>query len=189
MKTIHYGTALLLVAIWASTILAQSSFQAGYRYPYDYGFHYGQYPYYTSPFFVRTYDVGVPADFPFANYRRFYEPKAADQGRTPSSAATPSLSPEKSPTRTTWTLRDRAILDVILPSAEAALWVQGRENTRPGSVRSFLSPILVPGQSFEFNVKATWKEGKQDLQVTQTAIVRVGERSTLHILNGEPARK
>src|SRR5262249_59956799 len=49
-------------------------------------------------------------------------------------------------------------LEVILPSEDAQVWVDGRITTSTGARRSFASPPLQPGKIFTYTITAAWNQ-------------------------------
>ena len=69
-----------------------------------------------------------------------------------------------------------AHVEVVLPSADAQVWFQGKKTKRSGKVREFESPPLTPGASYAYQVRATWMDGDEPVTQTRTIPVRAGER-------------
>jgi uncharacterized protein (TIGR03000 family) len=70
---------------------------------------------------------------------------------------------------------DVAHLMVILPTRDAELWVNDTFMTKQGSSRSFISPFLIPGKHFVYDLKVRYKN-KQGRVVEQlrSIIVQAG---------------
>jgi uncharacterized protein (TIGR03000 family) len=75
---------------------------------------------------------------------------------------------------------DKAVLVVRLP-ASAILQVGGKTTTQVGTERTFQSPPLPSGQSFTYQLSATWTENGKPQTVTRQAIVRAGERTVIDL--------
>jgi uncharacterized protein (TIGR03000 family) len=78
-----------------------------------------------------------------------------------------------------------AILVVRLP-ADATLKVGGNATSQTGAERTFQSPALPPGQTFTYQLTATWTENGKPHTVTRQALVRAGERTVLDLVNAAP---
>jgi uncharacterized protein (TIGR03000 family) len=68
-------------------------------------------------------------------------------------------------------------LEVILPTADGEVWLQGQKQTGSGTTRRFFSPPLEPGRDFTYTIDAAWYENGQ--LVTQKRQVDV-RAETLH---------
>jgi uncharacterized protein (TIGR03000 family) len=79
-------------------------------------------------------------------------------------------------------LRSRpALIDVFLP-AEARLSFQGVTMTEGGSVREFKSPPLLPGRSYTYDVRATWKDDDgREVVKSRRLTVRAGDHLELDL--------
>jgi uncharacterized protein (TIGR03000 family) len=96
---------------------------------------------------------------------------------------TPTLRavPEPVPTEAT-TVR----LNVMLPS-ESTLYIQGVRMDQTGSFREFVSPPLVPGEDYTYNLHATWSENGRPVSRNEVVRVHGGERIDVDLMRG-PAR-
>ncbi len=81
-----------------------------------------------------------------------------------------------------------ALIDVILP-AEATLSFQGIAMNETGGLRAFQSPPLVPGRSYTYDLRATWKtpEGQEVIR-NRHLTVRAGERQLVNLTRAEMPR-
>jgi uncharacterized protein (TIGR03000 family) len=69
-----------------------------------------------------------------------------------------------------------ATIEVVLPDANAQVWINGAKMTGNGVRRTFTSDPLQPGATSTFTVKATWNEGGQPTTVERQVTVRAGGR-------------
>src|SRR5205823_10705517 len=56
---------------------------------------------------------------------------------------------------------ESASIDVLLPT-DADLWFEGVKTVQTGSARHFISPPLVPGRNFAYQVHAAWIENRSE---------------------------
>jgi len=71
-----------------------------------------------------------------------------------------------------------ARVTVLLPSADAQVFVQGQPMTSAGATREFVSPSLTPGESYTYEIRAVWNQGGQQVDQTRSVRVRANEVST-----------
>lgn len=71
-----------------------------------------------------------------------------------------------------------ATLEVRLP-AKAELWIQDRKTGQTGDVRRFVSPVLEPGSSYVYRLRARWTANGQTVTREQPLMVRAGELKTV----------
>jgi uncharacterized protein (TIGR03000 family) len=77
-----------------------------------------------------------------------------------------------------------ALIDVFLP-AEASLSFQGIAMTETGSVREFQSPPLVPGRTYTYDLRATWKtEDGREVARSRRLTVRAGDHLEVDLNRG-----
>ncbi len=67
-------------------------------------------------------------------------------------------------------------LEVRVPTPEAEVWVSGALTARKGVVRTYISPPLVPGDRYAYEVHAQWYEQGQLTDQTRIVPVRAGDR-------------
>jgi uncharacterized protein (TIGR03000 family) len=80
---------------------------------------------------------------------------------------------------------DKALLVVRLP-AKATLTIAGDPTLQTGSERLFLSPPLVRGKTYSYELVATWNEGGKLKKTTRKAIVKAGQTTTVDFNKDEP---
>jgi len=72
-----------------------------------------------------------------------------------------------------------ARLTVMVPAADARVYIQGQEMTESGMTRQFVSPSLTPGENYTYEVRAVWNQNGQAMDQTRTARVRANETATV----------
>jgi uncharacterized protein (TIGR03000 family) len=67
----------------------------------------------------------------------------------------------------------RATIEVRLPSADAQVWIDGRETSSRGTERTYTSPVLEGGYDYGYSIKASWEQDGElrtvERQITITA--------------------
>lgn len=77
-----------------------------------------------------------------------------------------------------------ATLVVQFPAA-ADVWLNGRAvKGEAAEERTLTSPVLRPGESFAFDVKARWASGGKTYETTRTVTLGPGDRSRLIVVSG-----
>jgi len=109
------------------------------------------YPYFDYGYPYAAYDYGSAVVPPAAYY--------GDFATAPYTAAQPTADLS-------------GHIDVVVPSANAALWFNGYQATTSGDTRHFDTPALRPGQDYTYTIKAAWftPDGQP---VSQERVVRV----------------
>jgi uncharacterized protein (TIGR03000 family) len=74
---------------------------------------------------------------------------------------------------------DRALINVLVPSSNAQLWLDGNEVKGDGLSRRLLTPELNPGVNYTMRVSAQWLNKGKLIQRTQA--VRVGRGQTVEV--------
>lgn len=67
-----------------------------------------------------------------------------------------------------------ALVDVNLP-ADADLRFEGIRVSQPGSLRRFISPPLMPGRNYNYDISATWTDNGRQVTQTRKVLVRAGD--------------
>jgi uncharacterized protein (TIGR03000 family) len=70
-------------------------------------------------------------------------------------------------------------LRVIVPSADARVWVGGKETQQRGTERSFVSPPLPAGKTYTYSVRATWMDGDREVSRDKEVDVVPGQEAIL----------
>ena len=79
------------------------------------------------------------------------------------------------------------LIQVHVPSPNAELWVEGWKTASKGDWRQFLSPPLVPGQGYVYEVRARWLKNEREVNQTRQVPVRAGEQIFVDFTMPEPA--
>lgn len=74
-----------------------------------------------------------------------------------------------------------ARVNVLLPS-DADLFIQGVRMSEPGSYREFVSPPLIPGEDYTYDIRARWNENGREVTRNQVVRVRAGERTDVDLM-------
>jgi uncharacterized protein (TIGR03000 family) len=136
-------------------------YYGGYRggwgwgaYPY-YGYGGGYYrPYYGTPYYYPDY-VETPIVVSPVRYASYY-PSDAINGNT-------------------------ATVQVTVP-ADAEVWFGNHKTSQTGTLRQFESPPLTPGQTYTYDVTASWMSNGQPVTQTRQVQVQGGKRSLLNFM-------
>jgi uncharacterized protein (TIGR03000 family) len=75
--------------------------------------------------------------------------------------------------------------DVLLPTDDATVWVEGQKTNATGKLRSFLSPVLAAG-TYTYRVAAAWKQEGQDVRIERTLRVMPGNRYLVDFTRVDP---
>lgn len=71
--------------------------------------------------------------------------------------------------------RAAASIQVHVPAPNADLWVEGWKTASKGDWRRFLSPPLVPGNRYEYEMRARWSENGREMSRSREVPLRAGE--------------
>ncbi len=83
-------------------------------------------------------------------------------------------------------LDNTAVIDVRLPNRAVILFGK-QKMTSTGPERRFISPPLIPGKEYVYEVSVRWQEGGREVTRTRSLPVRAGAR--LNITFGPEARQ
>jgi uncharacterized protein (TIGR03000 family) len=181
------GTAVLLGA--SGTALAQSdrtySDATGYwRYYNGYWYHYKTYvhgynpDYYARPERVLPHGVSPGHYGAYASPTRPTGPGYSYPWPVPTS---PRVQVEIAPT----TLPVQ--IEVRVP-ADAEIWFDNSPTTQTGTVRQFVSPPLMPGHDYFYEVRAKWKEDGQQVIQNERITVHAGDQVSVVLPHPRPRR-
>lgn len=71
---------------------------------------------------------------------------------------------------------DRAAhLGVHVP-ADAELWLEGNPTQQTGTFRRFVTPLLEPGERYEYELRARWQQEGKEMEQVKKVVIRAGER-------------
>lgn len=160
------------------------------RYPNYYG--YGSYGYGFGTSFGVGYPFGGVGYYPPIGYN-YYPPIAPYaqlnpvNQQAPTNGVNPPPSPypqpyvratppagEQMPTPRT----DVAEIVVNVPD-DAEVWIEGVKMKQTGPRRRFVSPTLVPGVSYTYEIRATWMQDGRKVSDSNQVTVHGGDRSSL----------
>lgn len=80
-----------------------------------------------------------------------------------------------------------AHLEVVLPDANAEVWLNGEKTTGQGTTRLFTTPPLERGMTQAVTVRVAWRDGGQNMTVERTINVTAGTRVRVEF-SGTPVR-
>ncbi len=124
--------------------------------------HHYAYPRYVKPHAYR-YDYFYPS------YYSGYYPRYQDYSDIQYTVR--SYEPPVTKVATTPLAPAIARLQVLVPDADAEVWVEGHKTSSRGATRNFESPELRPGKDFTYDVKASWKQdGKTVTEERQVSV-------------------
>ncbi len=64
-----------------------------------------------------------------------------------------------------------AHLLVVVPE-NAELWFNGTKTSKTGAEREFVTPVLTPGKTYSYEVKARWTDNGKPVEQTRTVQVQ-----------------
>jgi uncharacterized protein (TIGR03000 family) len=68
---------------------------------------------------------------------------------------------------------------------DAEILFNGNPTKQKGEFREFVTPTLTPGQTFQYDIRARWKENGQDVDETRTVTVQANKRSVVDFAQPE----
>jgi uncharacterized protein (TIGR03000 family) len=151
------------------------SYYSGYGSPYGFRLGYGRgyyRPWYGSSYGPSYYTYGQPTYSTYGTPGYSYE------------AAYPS---ESSGMRG-MDLGGRVAARVLVPEANAKLWIEGQEMNTTGLNRTFVSPPLDPGYSYSYTFRAQWTDNGKQKEETRVVQVRPGDRVTADFTQPDKGR-
>lgn len=158
----------------------QRPFGLGPRYlPYSwYGYRsfYPGYPLGLAPGLVSvygTYPFGAPAFSAVA-----VEPAPSVRITIIPTATAPEVAPAADLSAT---------VRVLVPDPQATVWFDGRRTSTTGTTRSFQTPQLEIGRTYQYDVRAAWDEGGRTVSEERTATVTAGGTVILDFTEGARA--
>jgi uncharacterized protein (TIGR03000 family) len=84
--------------------------------------------------------------------------------------------------------RTTVLMRIHVPAANAQLWVEGWKTTSRGEWRHFLSPPLVPGERYVYEVRAQWLQNGHEVNRTRQVEVRAGEQIVVDFTRPESSQ-
>jgi uncharacterized protein (TIGR03000 family) len=139
-------------------------------YPRYYGYCWGgYYPYLSTPYY-----------YPAPSYTGIYSVPAYTSIEVTPPVVTNNPVPEEpsgiSPA--SYTSANAALVEVRVP-ADADVWVMGDKTQQKGEDRLFTSPPLEPGHRYTYDVKASWMDHGNPVEVQRHISVQAGERTVV----------
>jgi len=151
----------------------------GYTGGYTNGYYGSGYNYYHSPY--------------YSNYSgSYYAPIVPQTYESPSYYySVPSTSGTVAPAgySTTDSASTLATINVLLPVADADVWLGSTQTTSRGTQRTFQSPPLQPGMDYSYTVKAHWVENGKPIDQAREVTVRAGQTSTVDFRTSSQAEQ
>ena len=80
------------------------------------------------------------------------------------------------------------VLTVELPFA-GNVWLNGVRQPKASAKHELIGPALVPGESMEFVVRATWVREEVAYEYDRTIELNAGDRKAIVVFNGTPVNK
>jgi uncharacterized protein (TIGR03000 family) len=74
---------------------------------------------------------------------------------------------------------DTVLVEVRVPTDDSEVTVEGKVMVRQGTVRRYVSPSLVSGARYVYEVRASWVENEVEINETRRISVRAGQRVTV----------
>jgi uncharacterized protein (TIGR03000 family) len=78
-----------------------------------------------------------------------------------------------------------AFLKIIVPTADTKLEVDGLATKKTGLSRDFITPALVPGKRYGYNVKATFTQNGKEVVKEKEVVVEAGKEITVDFTEGK----
>jgi len=78
------------------------------------------------------------------------------------------------------------LLNVSVP-AGAEIWFEGTRTVQRGRLRQFISPPLIPGREYSYDVKARWTENGKELTQTRHLVVQAGDVMSVSFNSATPS--
>lgn len=121
------------------------------------------------------YGPWIGYGYPFGGYAPFYAPPVQPQVVTPPAPPAVVVVPAN---------EFPATLSLQFPAA-AEVWLNGKPAKGEASEERVLtSPVLKPGETFTFSVRATWEQGGKTYESTHTVTLGPGDRCRLLVVSG-----
>ena len=162
-----------------SSFYYTSGYPYGVSYSYDRGYYpyaysYGYYPAWYNRFGYRSTYYGSPSFYTrqmpgYYAYQSAY-PSPEVVNRMPD----PGLS---------------VLAAVRVPTPDTQLWIEGKEMTSGGILRTFISPPLESGKDYTYTIRASWTENGKAVDRTQVVDVKAGKRVAVDFTEGQQRRQ
>jgi len=139
------------------------------------GYGGGYYPYYDSGYYAPSTYYYAPSYYttPYSYFGNTapvttYTPQVY-QPNNPSDTANPASA----------TSSTTATVQVVLPSPTAEVWFGDHKTSQLGTTRHFVSPPLTLGQTYTYEIRATWMVNGQPVTQTRSVRVEAGKTATV----------
>jgi uncharacterized protein (TIGR03000 family) len=155
----------------------RTGFYYGYGSPYGLSFGYGRGYYLYSGYGYSPWWYGSGYSYPSYDYGYNYAPGYTtyeDPSYSYESAYPADASSGMMPDAGT-----RVMARVRVPTADAHLWIEGKEMNTDGLARRFVSPPLDAGQRYTYTFRAQWNENGKKMDQTREVRVHPGDRITV----------
>lgn len=80
--------------------------------------------------------------------------------------------------------RNRAVLLNVSVPANAQLWIEGEKMALTGTLRRFVSPPIVAGSDYTYDIKATWTQDGKEMTQNRHFTVHAGDVINLTLNTG-----
>jgi uncharacterized protein (TIGR03000 family) len=151
-----------------------------YRWDRPYHPYYPYYPYYYgglySPYYYPYYWYPYYAAYPYYSYAPSYTVINPAPAVPPASYAPAAATPPVDRTGPQVTApANAAAVRVLLPDPNAQLYFDGVLTSSRGRTRGFVTPVLQPGQNYQYTVRAVWMQDGQERSEERTVRVSAGQ--------------
>jgi uncharacterized protein (TIGR03000 family) len=185
------------------------SYGRGYGYPYYGGYYGNRSSFYGSPYWGGGYSYYNPGSYYYDSSPSFYysSPSYAYGGTYYSSPSMAYSSPSYSSgimmsdegviRQTSYSSPAANVINlrVLVPDANARIWIENQEMSIQGTERLFFSPPVETGKTYTYTVKASWmengkevtREKKQDVSAGQEYFVNFNEAASSSSSSTPPA--
>jgi uncharacterized protein (TIGR03000 family) len=109
--------------------------------------------------------------------------------RTPTGSPTMAVGlPAPSP-QMEYSIREVTARVVVRLPDDAHLEFGGVAVPQTGRIRQFVTPTLVPGRPYRYEIRATWQEDGREVVLERSVRVYAGEKTEVDFLSSEPSRE
>jgi uncharacterized protein (TIGR03000 family) len=139
-------------------------------YPYTFGGMYPGYGYGNNPYMFNRFNSFYMDPFYYSGPQ--YYPGFAAIGDVPRTRS--SLYPAVAIVPAAGEVDNRAGIRVVLPAADAQVWLDGMLMKETGSERRFITPVLDSKSTYTYRVRARWRGPDGMQEDTRTISFRAG---------------
>jgi uncharacterized protein (TIGR03000 family) len=83
----------------------------------------------------------------------------------------------------------RAVVHVILPDAQARVWIADHPTVSTGMERQYQSPLIATGAAYEYTVRITWMESGREVTRQRTIVVIPGQTTVADFRQATAAKE